>query len=56
MTADHCWTGIFTQGSFIKGDLTWGWQCFGCGGEEFGFATATAASEAADEHAGGGVA
>lgn len=42
---------IFNQGSFTKGDLTWGWQCFRCRSEETGFGSATAAGEGRDNHA-----
>lgn len=41
---------IFSEGSFLKGTLTWGWQCFTCRAEETGLGTATRAQEHADEH------
>lgn len=41
---------IFAEGSFIKGDLTWGWQCFRCREEETGFGSATTAGEGRDAH------
>jgi hypothetical protein len=43
---------IFSEGSFTKGDLTWGWQCFTCRAEETGFGSATTAAEGRDNHAG----
>jgi len=42
---------IFSEGSFTKGDLTWGWQCFLCRCEETGFGSATTAGEGRDNHA-----
>lgn len=42
---------IFAEGSFVAGDLTWGWQCFRCREEEAGFGSATAAGEGRDNHA-----
>lgn len=41
---------IFNEGSFVKGDLTWGWQCFLCREEETGFGSATTAAEGRDNH------
>ena len=43
-------TGIFSEGSFLQGTLTWGWQCFTCRTEETGFGNATTAREAAANH------
>lgn len=42
---------IFSEGSFLKGTLTWGWQCFSCREEETGFGSATTAGEGRDQHA-----
>jgi hypothetical protein len=42
---------MFSEGSFTKGDLTWGWQCFRCRDEETGFGSATTAGEGRDNHA-----
>lgn len=42
---------IFSEGDYLAGTLTWGWQCFGCRTEDTGFATATAAQESCDIHA-----
>jgi len=41
---------IFNEGSFVEGDLTWGWQCFRCKSEETGFGSATTAAEGRDNH------
>lgn len=41
---------IFNEGSFVKGDLTWGWQCFRCRAEASGFGSATTAAEGRDDH------
>lgn len=41
---------IFAEGSFVRGDLTWGWQCFLCREEETGFGSATTAGEGRDNH------
>lgn len=41
---------VFSEGSFVAGTLSWGWQCFTCGEEEAGFGNATTAGEAGDEH------
>lgn len=43
-------TQIFSEGSYLKGTLTWGWQCFTCREEETGFGTASGAQEHADNH------
>ena len=43
-------TNIFSEGSFLKGTLTWGWQCFTCREEEVGFRTASVAQQEADNH------
>lgn len=42
---------IFNEGSFVAGDLTWGWQCFVCRDEETGFRSAGTAAEGRDNHA-----
>lgn len=42
---------VFAEGSFINGDLTWGWQCFRCRAEETGFGNATTAGDGRDNHA-----
>lgn len=41
---------IFAEGSFLEGDLTWGWQCFRCREEDAGFGSATTAGEGRDAH------
>ena len=41
---------IFNEGSFVKGDLTWGWQCFRCKAEETGLGNASTAAEGRDNH------
>lgn len=41
---------IFSEGDYLKGTLTWGWQCFTCRAESSGFGSATAAQEGADNH------
>lgn len=41
---------VFSEGDFLKGTLTWGWQCFTCRAEETGFESATRAREHADNH------
>lgn len=46
----ECRTQIFSEGDFLKGTLTWGWQCFTCRAEETGLATATTAGERAEDH------
>jgi len=42
---------IFAEGSFVAGDLTWGWQCFNCRDERTGFGAASTAGEGRDNHA-----
>ena len=41
---------IFSEGSFLKGTLTWGWQCFACREEDTGFGSATTAQDSCDNH------
>ncbi len=41
---------IFSDGDYLAGTLTWGWQCFDCRSEDAGMSTATAASEALALH------
>ena len=41
---------IFSEGDFLSGTLTWGWQCLDCGADEVGLSCATTARELADEH------
>jgi hypothetical protein len=43
-------TQIFSEGSFLKGTLTWGWQCFTCSAEETDLGCATTAGEQAENH------
>lgn len=42
---------MFSEGDFVAGTLTWGWQCFLCRDEETGFGSATTAGEGRDNHA-----
>lgn len=42
---------VFAEGSYADGTLAWGWQCFRCDTEEFGYGTATTAQDGADVHA-----
>ena len=41
---------IFSEGDFLAGTLTWGWQCFACREEETGFGNASTAAEARGNH------
>lgn len=41
---------IFSDGDFLTGTLTWGWQCFACRDESAGFGNATTARESCDNH------
>lgn len=41
---------IFSEGDYLKGTLSWGWQCFTCRAESTGFGAATTAQESADSH------
>lgn len=41
---------IFSEGDFLKGTLTWGWQCFACREEETGYGDASTAGEDRDNH------
>lgn len=42
---------VLSEGDFLSGSLTWGWQCFRCRDEETGFGSATTAGEGRDQHA-----
>jgi hypothetical protein len=42
---------VFSEGDYLAGTLTWGWQCFACLEEKAGFGSATTAGGGRDLHA-----